>query len=105
IGALRSPPRELRNELKYVQNEVKMNEISCLNVRHVEHKSGKQELSHITHSVKWVWVYKEPFVVTSKFLCGVYAPTPTQRNDVAKVTPLRVVITLRSSRGLGTMLL
>ncbi|GJW68745.1 cytochrome c biogenesis FN [Tanacetum coccineum] len=62
IGALRSPPRELRNELKYVQNEVKMNEISCMKVRHVEHKSRKQELSNITQSVKWVWVYKEPFV-------------------------------------------
>ncbi|GJV69497.1 hypothetical protein Tco_1485006 [Tanacetum coccineum] len=29
---------ELRNELKYVQSGVKMNEISCLKVRHVEHK-------------------------------------------------------------------
>ncbi|GJV23602.1 RNA-directed DNA polymerase, eukaryota, reverse transcriptase zinc-binding domain protein [Tanacetum coccineum] len=28
----------LRNELKYVQSGVKMNEISCLKVRHVEHK-------------------------------------------------------------------
>nr|GEV11905.1 Pol polyprotein [Tanacetum cinerariifolium] len=34
IGALRSPRRELRNELKYVQGEVKMNEISCLKVGH-----------------------------------------------------------------------
>ncbi|GKA07604.1 hypothetical protein Tco_0686828 [Tanacetum coccineum] len=40
VGALRSPRRELRNELKYVQNGVEMNEISCLKVRHVEHKSG-----------------------------------------------------------------
>nr|GEY25544.1 hypothetical protein [Tanacetum cinerariifolium] len=32
IGALRSPRRELHNELKYVQSEVKMNEISCLKV-------------------------------------------------------------------------
>ncbi|GKC69806.1 cytochrome c-type biogenesis CcmH-like mitochondrial protein [Tanacetum coccineum] len=30
--------RKLRNELKYVQSGVKMNEISCLKVRHVEHK-------------------------------------------------------------------
>ncbi|GJT49678.1 zinc knuckle CX2CX4HX4C containing protein [Tanacetum coccineum] len=30
IGVLRSPRRELRNELKYVQSGVKMNEISCL---------------------------------------------------------------------------
>nr|GEV55897.1 ribonuclease H-like domain, reverse transcriptase, RNA-dependent DNA polymerase [Tanacetum cinerariifolium] len=30
IGALRSPRSELRNELKYVQNGDKMNEISCL---------------------------------------------------------------------------
>ncbi|GJX01765.1 hypothetical protein Tco_0185678 [Tanacetum coccineum] len=36
--ALRSPRRELRNELNYVQSGVKMNEISCLKVRHVEHK-------------------------------------------------------------------
>ncbi|GKC67172.1 hypothetical protein Tco_1099770 [Tanacetum coccineum] len=28
IGALRSPPRELRNEPNYVQNGVEMNEIS-----------------------------------------------------------------------------
>ncbi|GJU97841.1 protein SRG1 [Tanacetum coccineum] len=33
IGALRSPRRELCNELKYVQSGVKMNEISCLKVR------------------------------------------------------------------------
>ncbi|GKB52042.1 NB-ARC domains-containing protein, partial [Tanacetum coccineum] len=33
-------------------------------------KSGKQELSHIAQSVKWEWVNKEPFAVTSKFLCG-----------------------------------
>ncbi|GKE36144.1 hypothetical protein Tco_1455466, partial [Tanacetum coccineum] len=32
IGALHSPRRELRNELKYVQSGVKMNEISCLKV-------------------------------------------------------------------------
>ncbi|GJV82223.1 pol polyprotein [Tanacetum coccineum] len=32
IGALRSPRRELRNKLKYVQSGVKMNEISCLKV-------------------------------------------------------------------------
>ncbi|GJY01852.1 pol polyprotein [Tanacetum coccineum] len=38
IGALRSPRRELRNELKYVQSEIKMNEISYLKVRHVKHK-------------------------------------------------------------------
>ncbi|GJU14938.1 retrotransposon protein, putative, ty1-copia subclass [Tanacetum coccineum] len=51
IGALRSPRRELRNELKYVQSGVKMNEISCLKVRHVKHKSGKnKELSHIAQS-------------------------------------------------------
>nr|GEV48932.1 zinc finger, CCHC-type [Tanacetum cinerariifolium] len=30
IGALRSPRSELRNELKYVQNRDRMNEISCL---------------------------------------------------------------------------
>nr|GEU72512.1 Pol polyprotein [Tanacetum cinerariifolium] len=33
--ALHSPRRELRNELKYVQSGVKMNEISCNKVRHV----------------------------------------------------------------------
>ncbi|GJY37520.1 hypothetical protein Tco_0422898 [Tanacetum coccineum] len=38
LRALRSPRRELRNELNYVQSGVKMNEISCLKVRHVEHK-------------------------------------------------------------------
>ncbi|GKC38610.1 hypothetical protein Tco_1050994, partial [Tanacetum coccineum] len=32
IGALRSPRRKLRNELKYVQSGVKMNEISCLKI-------------------------------------------------------------------------
>ncbi|GKA79112.1 pol polyprotein [Tanacetum coccineum] len=37
IGALRSPPRELCNELECVQNGVSMNEISCLKVGHVEH--------------------------------------------------------------------
>ncbi|GJT59507.1 retrovirus-related pol polyprotein from transposon TNT 1-94 [Tanacetum coccineum] len=50
IGALRSPLRELRNELKYVQSRVKMNEISCLKVRHVEHKIW--ELEAITHRPK-----------------------------------------------------
>nr|GEV10560.1 hypothetical protein [Tanacetum cinerariifolium] len=33
LGDLRSPRRELRNELKYVQNRVNMNEISCLKNR------------------------------------------------------------------------
>ncbi|GKC34087.1 hypothetical protein Tco_1046471, partial [Tanacetum coccineum] len=46
-GALCSPRRELRNELKYVQSGVKMNEISCLKVRHVEHKIWELKLSHI----------------------------------------------------------
>ena len=34
LVALRSPRRELRNELKYVQIGIEMNEISCLKVRH-----------------------------------------------------------------------
>ncbi|GKB90260.1 pol polyprotein [Tanacetum coccineum] len=50
IGALRSPLRELRNELKYVQSGIKMNEISCLKVRHVEHKIW--ELEAIPHRPK-----------------------------------------------------
>ena len=41
LGAFCSPPRELCNELKYVQNGVEMNEVSCLKVRHVKHKNGK----------------------------------------------------------------
>ncbi|GJR97833.1 retrovirus-related pol polyprotein from transposon TNT 1-94 [Tanacetum coccineum] len=50
IGALRSPRRELRNELKYVQSGVKMNEISCLKVRHVKYKIW--ELEAIPHRPK-----------------------------------------------------
>ncbi|GJX45234.1 retrotransposon protein, putative, ty1-copia subclass [Tanacetum coccineum] len=50
IGALRSPRRELRNKLKYVQSGVKMNEISCLKVRHVEYKIW--ELEAIPHRPK-----------------------------------------------------
>ncbi|GJZ93861.1 RNA-directed DNA polymerase, eukaryota [Tanacetum coccineum] len=45
-----STRRELRNELKYVQIGVKMNEISCLKVRHVEHKIW--ELEAIPHRPK-----------------------------------------------------
>ncbi|GKB78770.1 retrotransposon protein, putative, ty1-copia subclass [Tanacetum coccineum] len=50
IGALRSPRRELRNELKYVQSGVKMNEISCPKVRHVKYKIW--ELEAIPHRPK-----------------------------------------------------
>ncbi|GKD77086.1 hypothetical protein Tco_1339707 [Tanacetum coccineum] len=57
IGALRSPRRKLRNELKYVQSGVKMNEISCLKVRHVEHKIWELKLSHIAQKGKWIVVY------------------------------------------------
>ncbi|GJV15216.1 ribonuclease H-like domain-containing protein [Tanacetum coccineum] len=60
--ALRSPRRELRNELNYVQSGVKMNEISCLKVRHVEHKIWELKLSHIAHKGKWIVVYKEVLV-------------------------------------------
>ncbi|GJR76169.1 retrovirus-related pol polyprotein from transposon TNT 1-94 [Tanacetum coccineum] len=52
IGALHSPRRELRNELKYVQSEVKINKISCLKVRHVENKIWELELSHIAQKGK-----------------------------------------------------
>ncbi|GKB13605.1 hypothetical protein Tco_0847528 [Tanacetum coccineum] len=76
IGALRSPRRESRNELKYVQSEVKMNEISCLKVRHVEHKIWKLKLSYITQKGKWIVVYKEVLVLATKFLYVGYAPTP-----------------------------
>nr|GEW19255.1 hypothetical protein [Tanacetum cinerariifolium] len=48
--ALRSPQRVLHNELKYVQIRVKMNGISCLKMRHVEHKVW--ELETIPHRPK-----------------------------------------------------
>ncbi|GKD72873.1 hypothetical protein Tco_1331155, partial [Tanacetum coccineum] len=68
IGALRFPRRELRNELKYVQSEVKMNEISCLKVMHVEHKIWELKLSHIAQKGKWIVVYKDILVLATKFL-------------------------------------
>ncbi|GJT59508.1 retrovirus-related pol polyprotein from transposon TNT 1-94 [Tanacetum coccineum] len=54
IGALRSPLRELRNELKYVQSGVKMNEISCLKVRHTEHKIWLVMLPLLRARAGWV---------------------------------------------------
>nr|GEY29297.1 reverse transcriptase domain-containing protein [Tanacetum cinerariifolium]GEY32283.1 reverse transcriptase domain-containing protein [Tanacetum cinerariifolium] len=45
---------ELRNELKYVQSRVKMNEISCLKVRHMKHKIW--ELEAIPHRPKSIYL-------------------------------------------------
>ncbi|GJW39705.1 putative RNA-directed DNA polymerase [Tanacetum coccineum] len=68
IGALRAPRKELRNELKYVQSGVKMNVISCLKVRHVEHKIWEPKVSHVAQKGKWIVVYKDILVLATKFL-------------------------------------
>ncbi|GKA12847.1 pol polyprotein, partial [Tanacetum coccineum] len=64
IGALHSPRRELRNELKYVQSEVKINKISCLKVRHVENKIWELELSHIAQKGKMTNTQTPPHATT-----------------------------------------
>ncbi|GJX64038.1 zinc finger, CCHC-type containing protein [Tanacetum coccineum] len=63
-GALRSPRKELRNELKYVQSGVKMNEISCLKVRHVEHKTWELEAIHIAQKGKMTNTQTPPLATT-----------------------------------------
>ncbi|GJV73983.1 hypothetical protein Tco_1493978 [Tanacetum coccineum] len=86
LGALHSPRRELHNELKYVQNGVNMNEISCLKVRHVEYKiwKAKPPTSPKKGSGEWMTNNTPPVTVTPPVNTIGASVTNTVGNHVEK---------------------